>query len=97
MRYLALALLLLSAVDALADSSFTCATGDVVSYANGFTCGPAQRKTATIATLPTCNSGSQGQMFIVTDALLPASLATVASGGAVKVGVMCNGTNWIVQ
>jgi hypothetical protein len=36
-------------------------------------------------------------MYFVTDALLPAALAIVASGGAVKVGVTCNGTNWIVQ
>jgi hypothetical protein len=35
-------------------------------------------------------------MYIVTDALTPVALATVAGGGAVKVPVICNGTNWIV-
>lgn len=55
------------------------------------------RQTATVSTLPTCNAGAKGAMYLVTDSLLPAALATVSGGGAVVVGVMCNGTNWIVN
>lgn len=61
-------------------------------------CAAPTRPTSTVATLgTTCTSGQAGQMYLVTDALLPAALAVVAGGGAVKVGVLCNGTNWIVQ
>ncbi len=49
-----------------------------------------------ISGLPTCNSGAKGSVAVVTDALLPAFLATVAAGGAVTVPVVCNGSNWIV-
>lgn len=73
-------------------------TGDALSY-NGSTlgCGAPQRPTKTVATLPTCNAGSQGQMYFVTDALAPVAIAIVSAGGAVKIGVTCNGTNWLVQ
>lgn len=55
------------------------------------------RLTTTVAALPACATATRGTMYVVTDALLPAALATVANGGAVVVGVLCNGTNWIVQ
>jgi hypothetical protein len=73
-------------------------TGQALSY-NGSTivCQAPQRPTSTIGNLPTCNAGTQGAMYFVTDALLPAALATVGAGGAVKVGVTCNGSAWIVQ
>jgi len=50
----------------------------------------------TVGDLPTCSSTTRGQMFLVTDALLPAALVVVSAGGAVVVPVTCNGTNWIV-
>lgn len=53
--------------------------------------------TAALEIIPTCNTSLQGTMYEVTDALLPAALATVAGSGAVKVGVTCNGSNLIVQ
>jgi hypothetical protein len=72
--------------------------GQVLQYTGStIGCAAPTRPTATVSTLPTCNSGAQGQMYFVTDSLLPAALAIVAAGGAVKIGVTCNGTNWIVQ
>jgi hypothetical protein len=76
--------------------------GQVVQY-NGstLTCAPPTRPLATIGAggsqLPTCNSGTKGAMYIVTDALTPVAIATAVGGGAVSIGVTCNGTNWIVQ
>jgi hypothetical protein len=72
--------------------------GQVVMY-NGtsLACLAPTRPSTTVASLPTCNSGTQGQMFLVTNALTPVALATVVGGGAVVVGVTCNGTNFIVQ
>lgn len=55
------------------------------------------RPIVAISGLPTCNAAARGRMYLVTDALAPVALATVASGGAVVIGVACNGTNWIVQ
>jgi hypothetical protein len=60
-------------------------------------CAAPTRPSTTVAGLPTCNSGAQGRMYFVTDALLPVALAIVGAGGAVKIGVTCNGTAWIVQ
>lgn len=45
-----------------------------------------------VSTLP---SGTQGDMALVTDALLPAFLVAVAGGGAVVTPVFHNGTTWI--
>lgn len=50
----------------------------------------------TVGALPACAAATTGIFYVVTDALLPASLAVVAAGGAVVVPVVCNGTNWIV-
>jgi len=49
-----------------------------------------------VLSLPACNGGAEGQIRGVSDALLPAPLAVVATGGAVHVPVYCNGTAWIV-
>lgn len=56
--------------------------------------GLIRLKGYTVGTLPT---GTQGDTAYVTDALTPASLATVVGGGAAIVKVFYNGTNWIVQ
>jgi len=50
----------------------------------------------TIASLPTAASAGNGAHLFVTDALTPAFGVTVASGGAVRVPVYSNGTDWIV-
>lgn len=47
----------------------------------------------TVATLPTV--GTAGRLAAVTDANAPAYNATVAGGGAVKIPVYDNGTNWV--
>lgn len=72
-------------------------SGDMTGTYPSCTLAIVRRPTSAIAGLPACAAGTKGYMYIVTDALLPAALATVASGGAVNIGVTCNGTNWIVQ
>lgn len=51
----------------------------------------------TVATLPTCDAAAEGTRASINDALGPVALSTVVGGGAVHLGVYCNGTNWIVQ
>ncbi len=58
---------------------------------------PITRPIVTVATLPACAAVTKGFMYFVTDSLTPVALAIVAGGGAVQIGVLCNGTNWIVQ
>jgi hypothetical protein len=73
-------------------------TGQVLAFnGSAIVCQAPSRPVTTVSGLPTCNSGSQGTIYFVTDALAPVALATVAGSGAVKIGVTCNGTNWIVQ
>jgi hypothetical protein len=48
----------------------------------------------TVATLPTCNSGSKGEIALVSDASAPVYTNTLAGGGAVEALALCNGTNW---
>lgn len=59
--------------------------------------GALKTTVTTVSGLPSCTAALQGARYTVTDSLLPASLAIVANGGAVIVGVLCNGTNWIVS
>lgn len=74
------------------------AAGQALQYTGStLGCAAPTRPTTVVGSLPTCDAGAQGRMYFVTDALLPAALAIVANGGAVKVGVICNGTNWIVN
>jgi hypothetical protein len=74
------------------------ASGQAIQYTgSALGCAAPTRPTVTVSGLPTCNTGAQGQMYFVTDALAPVALAAIASGGSVKVGVTCNGTSWIVQ
>lgn len=74
------------------------ASGQTLQY-NGsvLACGATQRPLTTVGALPTCNSAARGVMYFVTDSLTPVALATVVAGGAVQIGVTCNGTAWIVQ
>jgi hypothetical protein len=73
-------------------------SGDCASSAGATTLAcTTKRAVSTVSGLPSCTSGIKGQMNMVTDALAPVALATVAAGGAVSIGVTCNGTNWIIQ
>lgn len=65
--------------------------------ANGQIFNPTQMVVprATVATIPACNNGNEGALYIVSDALLPAFGATLAGGGVVHILVVCNGSNWI--
>jgi hypothetical protein len=56
--------------------------------------GWLQTGTSTVAGLPTCNAAAKAARRFVTDASAPTYNATVAGGGAVNVGVTCDGTNW---
>lgn len=74
------------------------ATGHGLVYnGSSIVCQGPQRPSVAISGLPACGASTQGLMYFVTDALGPVALATVVAGGAVKVGVTCNGTVWIVQ
>lgn len=60
--------------------------------------GGVQLLTSTVAQLPTCDASHVGILRAVTDAAAtPLYNAIVASGGTVRVVVMCNGTNWVNQ
>lgn len=50
----------------------------------------------TVATLPDASDSGSGARAFVSDALTPAFGATVVGGGAVKVPVYSDGTNWKV-
>lgn len=76
-----------------------CSTSGQALQYNGssINCAGPTRPSTVVGSLPTCNGGAQGLMYFVTDALTPVALATIAAGGAVKIGVTCNGSVWIVQ
>ena len=106
MRYVLVCVLVFIGVPAFAASlmpavnqEMGCTTaGQVLAFnGSGIVCQAPSRPVTTVSGLPTCNSGTQGVIYFVTDALTPVALATVAGSGAVKIGVTCNGTNWIVQ
>jgi hypothetical protein len=50
----------------------------------------------TVATLPSAVTSGAGTRAFVSDALLPTFGSTVVGGGAVKVPVYSDGTNWKV-
>lgn len=54
------------------------------------------RPSSTVAALPTCDAARTGGMAWVTDANATTFLSTVAGGGANKVPVSCDGTNWVI-
>lgn len=107
-KYFPLALFFVTFISARADAPapavgtlMGCTTsGQTITYnatTSSLVCQAPTRPSSTTAGLPTCNSTILGQEYIVTDALLPVALANIAGGGAVKIGVTCNGVNWIVQ
>lgn len=64
---------------------------DIYRSANPFT-----PQSVLAANLPACTTSLTGQVYSVTDALLPLLGAVVAGGGAVSVIVRCNGTSWLI-
>jgi hypothetical protein len=56
--------------------------------------GAIQLPASTVAQLPVCDAQHIGVLRTVTDATTPTFNATAVGGGAVRVPVHCNGTNW---
>lgn len=61
-----------------------------------FSVGP-KLPSSIVGSLPTCDAGAAGRLYLATDALGPVALAAVVGGGAVVVTVFCNGSAWIVS
>lgn len=59
--------------------------------------GATQLLVTTVGALPVCDVSHAGIIRMVTDATTPTYNATLTGGGAVKVMVICNGTNWMSQ
>jgi hypothetical protein len=70
-------------------------TSGVVVAAGATLSGPLQLAQYTVATLPTCNAGSQGQLVYVSDSTPPTYDGLATGGGVYKVPVFCNGANWL--
>lgn len=65
---------------------------------SGFTCQSSPQVPSTVVgSLPTCNAGAAGKIYLVTDALTPVALAAAVGNGAVVVSVVCTGSAWLVQ
>lgn len=71
-----------------ADASITASTGIFSSYIKGLS--------TTVASLPAAATAGSGARAFVTDANATTFLSTVASGGANKVPVVSDGTNWLI-
>lgn len=65
----------------------TGASGNILALVTGAT---------TVAGLPAASSALTGARLFVTDANATTFLSTVAGGGANKVPVVCDGTNWLI-
>jgi hypothetical protein len=59
-----------------------------------YTVGAVLLYNASTNPLPTCNSGSKGEQFTVSDATSPTYLGTYTSGGTVTAAVICSGSTW---
>lgn len=70
-------------------TQFSVSKTGVITSAGGF-----QRVPVALSALPACAAGNDGLTRYINDAASPSWNATVTGGGAVKVMVYCNGTNW---
>ena len=77
-------------------SDETGSSSGVLVFNNGPALTAPKIASTVVGSLGTCDAGATGTVKIVTDALVPVALATVAAGGAAVVPVYCNGTNWTV-
>lgn len=76
------------------DSGNISTPGTITAGAGGSDPGTVTPAPATVATLPTCDSGLAGGRASVTDANSTTFLASVAGGGSNKVPVFCDGSAW---
>ena len=52
--------------------------------------------TSIVSALPACNASTNGQIYLITDALLPSILGVLTGGGAVTLVSHCiSGTGWV--
>ena len=58
--------------------------------------GPVKTLSTTVASLPSAATSGAGARAFVTDANATTFLSTVAAGGANKVPVVSDGTNWLI-
>jgi len=65
-------------------------------FANGFFGGYVRSGSYTVATLPSASTAGAGARAFVTDATATTFASVVAGGGANKVPVVSDGTNWII-
>ncbi len=65
-------------------------------FANGFFGGTVRTGSYTVATLPSASTAGAGARAFVTDANATTFASTVAGGGANKMPVVSDGTNWII-
>lgn len=70
---------------------FSCALAESIAYPNGIVPG-----SVTVANLPAAATAGQGCRGFVTDATVTTFASVVAGGGANKVPVVSDGTNWII-
>lgn len=81
--------------DAWFGGTLTTTTGVVTG--NLFVGGAAVLHLEIVSSLPTCNSGTEGWMFGVTDATSTTFNATLAGSGSNHVIAYCNSANWTVH
>lgn len=76
----------------------TAVSGETGSGALVFGTNPTITQTPiAVGSLPSCAAGTNNQIAIVNDALLPALGGAIANGGLLTVGVICkSGTGWLV-
>lgn len=82
--------------DVLLDGGALTGTGTNGNVIVGNTLGFLVTKPKTVASLPAAAAYLQGARSFVTDANATTFLSTVAGGGANKVPVVCDGTNWVI-
>ena len=86
-----------SAFNSASDTMLTrIAAGILKISSSGTTGGVIRFDPVTVANLPAAATAGAGARGFVTDALMPVYGSTVTGGGAVKVPVYSDGTNWIV-
>ena len=80
-------------------SNSVAASGSQNTATTRFSIGPSGGKypIVAVASLPTCDATNEGSNYGVNDALAPAFLVAIASGGTIHTSVYCNGTNWVAN
>jgi hypothetical protein len=63
---------------------------------DGTTVNTSNLPSKATSALPACSASLTGQVYLVTDALLPVVGSILGGGGAIQVLIHCNGTNWVI-